>query len=267
MVANNRTKFQQNPFNGFWGVASTKCSYVVVCIKSIKSHNSCKICRIKMAEWYEQLHMMANNHTKFQQNPFCGFRGVASTKCSYVVVFIKSIKSHNSCKICRIKMAAGYDQLHMVANNHTKFQQNPFSGFRGVASTKCSYVVVCIKSIKSHNSCKICRIKMAVWYDQLHMVANNHTKFQQNPFSGFQGVASTKCSYVVVCIKLIKSHNSCKICRIKMAVWYDQLHMVANNHTKFQQNPFSGFQGVASTKTWHGRTTRWPLLSPSYKVD
>ena len=30
----------------------------------------------------------------------------------YVVVCIKSIKSHNSCKICQIKMAAGYDQLH-----------------------------------------------------------------------------------------------------------------------------------------------------------
>ena len=91
---------------------------------------------------------------------------VASTKCSYVVVCIKSIKSHNSCKICRIKMAAGYDQLHMVANNHTKFQQNPCSGFWGVASTKCYYVVVCIKSIKSHNSCKICWSKMAAGYDQ-----------------------------------------------------------------------------------------------------
>ena len=32
-------------------------------------------------------------------------------------------------------MTAGYDHLHM-ANNHTKFQQNPFNGFWGVASTK-----------------------------------------------------------------------------------------------------------------------------------
>ncbi len=33
-------------------------------------------------------------------------------------------------------MAVQYDQLHMVANNATTFQQNLFSGFRGVVSTK-----------------------------------------------------------------------------------------------------------------------------------
>ena len=32
-----------------------------------------------------------------------------------------------------------------------------------------------------------------------------------------------------------------KICQIKMAEWHDQLYMVANNPTKFQQNRFSGF--------------------------
>ena len=68
-------------------------------------------------------------------------------------------------------MAVGYDQLYILRNNHTKFRQKLFSGFRGVASTKCFYVVVCIKSIKSNNSCKTCRINMVVGYDQLHMIS------------------------------------------------------------------------------------------------
>ena len=45
-------------------------------------------------------------------------------------------------KISQIKMPELYDQLYMVANNPTKFQQNRFGGIRGVASTKCSYVVM-----------------------------------------------------------------------------------------------------------------------------
>ena len=145
-------------------------------------------------------------------------------------------------------MAVQYDHLHMVANNCTKFQQNRFSSFRGVASTKLQNVEKSSKSIKSNNSRKICRIKMAVQYDHLHMVANNCTKFQQNRFSSFRGVASTKLQNVEKSSKSIKSHNSRKICRIKMAVQYDHLHMVANNCTKFQQNRFSSFRGVASTK-------------------
>ena len=37
-------------------------------------------------------------------------------------ILVKSTKSHNSRKICRIKMAVQYDQLHMVTNNPTKFE-------------------------------------------------------------------------------------------------------------------------------------------------
>ena len=59
-------------------------------------------------------------------------------------------------------MAVYYDQVHMVTNNPTKFEWNPLSGLRGVASTKSTVAYVQKKSTKSHNSCKICRIKMAV---------------------------------------------------------------------------------------------------------
>ena len=102
-----------------------------------------------MAEWYDQLHMMANNRTKFQQNLFSGFRGVASTKCSYVVVCIKSIKSHNSCKICRIKIAAGYDQLYMVEQSY-KISAKSVQWFLRSCVHKV-FLWLCIKSIKSHN--------------------------------------------------------------------------------------------------------------------
>ena len=37
-------------------------------------------------------------------------------------------------------------QLHMVSNNPTKFEQNLLSGFKGVVSTKCSYIVSCTNS-------------------------------------------------------------------------------------------------------------------------
>lgn len=37
-------------------------------------------------------------------------------------------KSHKSCKICQIKMAKEYGQLHIVSNNPTPFELNPFQG-------------------------------------------------------------------------------------------------------------------------------------------
>ena len=57
--------------------------------------------------------------------------------------------------------------------NPTRFEQNLFSDFQGVASTTCPNSVECTNSTKSHNSCKICQIKTVLEYDQLDMVTNN----------------------------------------------------------------------------------------------
>ena len=40
-----------------------------------------------------------------------------------------------------MEMVVQYDQLHMVTYNPSKFEQNSFSGIKGVAFTKCSYSV------------------------------------------------------------------------------------------------------------------------------
>ena len=47
---------------------------------------------------------------------------------------------------------------------------------------------------------------------------------------------------------MLKSHNSYKICRIKMAVEYAHLHIMCNNPAKFHQNRSGVFRGVAFTK-------------------
>lgn len=72
----------------------------------------------------------------------------------------------------------------MVTYNPTKFEQNPFSGLSGVASTKCSYSEQCKNSTRFQNSRNFCRIEMSVEHDLLIKVANDPTMFEQNPFRG-----------------------------------------------------------------------------------
>ena len=71
-------------------------------------------------------------------------------------------------------------------------------------------------------------------------------------------------------VEVKNSHNSSKICQIKMAAQYDQLQLVTNTPTKFEQNLSSGFQdlssgfqGVASTTVT--RKHQYPCISKGQK--
>ena len=84
---------------------------------------------------------------------------------------------------------------------------------------------------------------MAVQYDKLHIITNYPT-FGPTSSEGLH-------SQSITILKLhegVKFHTSYKNRQIKMVVYYDQLHIMTNHPTKYENYQTNDFRGVAFTK-------------------
>ena len=95
--------------------------------------------------------------------------------------------------------------------------------------------------------------------------------FLQNPNKICWAVSQKlhpQCVPILQHVQIQQSLNCCKFCQIRMTGQYDQLHTVANNLTKFEQNLSSCIQGVMSTSlTGQGTDTDISMCLFAYKRD
>jgi hypothetical protein len=104
-----------------------------------------------------------------------------------------------------------------------------------------------MKKFKSHNSNKIIESKnnrIYMYYTSWPIILSN--------MKAIRPTTSESCIHKAYlnwkCMKMLKSHNSYKNCRIKMAGLYDQLHIITNNPTIYECDWTNDFRGVAFTK-------------------
>jgi hypothetical protein len=83
-------------------------------------------------------------------------------------------------------------------------------------------VTISLKTLKSHNTYKNCRFKMAIHYDQLHIMTNYPTKYESCRINKFREIVFTFSStlYIEILWELYSSITPTKIIE---STWRDSM--------------------------------------------